>query len=101
MFAGEFSTPAAEARLAGVRISHTQEEHPALTLTVVCPTRCSAREGAPSGHRWRGIRCAPAPLLCPFRVPRARHTDDGSDWSRGRPLAHKSTSVVSDQDEPW
>lgn len=66
MFTGEFSTSAAEARSAGVRINHTHEEHTALTLTVVCPARRAAREGAPSGHRWRGLCCAPAPLLCPF-----------------------------------
>lgn len=56
MFTGEFSTSAAEARSAGVRINHTHEEHTALTLTVVCPARRGAREGAPSGHRWRGLR---------------------------------------------
>ena len=103
MFTGEFSTPAAEAGLAGVRINHTREEHAALTLTVVCPARHSGREGTPSGHCWQGIavlqpHCS---VLSESLAPDTLML--GVTGSGDRPLAHKSqsTSVVSDWDDPW
>lgn len=99
MFTGEFSTPAAEAGLAGVRINHTREEHAALWC---------AQQGAVAGRELhlgtvgKGSLCS-SPTALSFLSPLHQTHCAGSDWRRVRPLTHKpqSTSAVSDRDDPW